>query len=117
MGMLFSRESLTPDGRIIMSLHQFYEPRYSVVEILPDSSLVPFPNKELNKRTGGAALRLDSVLGIHTDSDGVVWMLDNGMRSGVIPKLVSWDTRANKLHRVINLQPSVALKMLLSMIW
>lgn len=100
--------TVTPDGRIIMSLHQFYNPRYSVVEVLPDRSLVPFPNKELNERTEGSGLRLDSVLGIHSDSDGVVWMLDNGMRSGVTPKLVAWDTRANKLHRVIELPSSAA---------
>ncbi len=100
--------TVTPDGRIIMSLHQFYNPQYSVVEVLPDRSLAPFPNKEINERTGGPGLRLDSVLGIHSDSDGVVWMLDNGMRSGVTPKLVAWDTRANKLHRVIDLPASAA---------
>ncbi len=100
--------TVTPDGRIIMSLHQFYQPRYSVVEILADNSLIPFPNKKLNNRTRKTGLRLDSVLGIHSDSDGIVWMLDNGMRSGVMPKLVAWDTRADKLHRVIKLPPSVA---------
>lgn len=102
--------TITPDGRIIMSLHQFYQPRYSVVEVLADRSLVPFPNKQLNSRTDKTGLRLDSVLGIHSDSDGIVWMLDNGMRSGVMPKLVAWDSRKNKLHRVINLPLSVAPK-------
>lgn len=102
--------TITPDGRIIMSLHQFYAPRNSVVEVLPDRSLVPFPNKEFNERTGGSGLRLDSVLGIHSDSDGVVWMLDNGMRSGITPKLVAWNTRENKLHRVIELPASAAPK-------
>lgn len=100
--------TVTPGGRIIMSLHQFYQPRYSVVEVLADNSLIPFPNKKLNLRTNKTGLWLDSVLGIHSDSDGVVWMLDNGMRSGVMPKLVAWDTRKNKLHSVIKLPPSVA---------
>ncbi len=102
--------TVTPDGRIIMSLHQFYQPRYSVIEILSDKSLVPFPNRKLNERSDESGLKLDSVLGIHSDPDGVVWMLDNGLRSGVAPKLVAWDTRANKLQRVIHFQPPVAPK-------
>jgi hypothetical protein len=79
--------TVTGAGRIIMSQHQFYEPQYSVVERHYDNSLTPFPNKELNDRTGPSELKLDSVLGIRTDANGVVWMLDNGMRSGVTPKL------------------------------
>ncbi len=100
--------TITPDGRFIMSLHQFYEPRHSVVELLPDNTLVPFPNQQLNDRTNANGLKLDSVLGIKSDANGVVWMLDNGMRSKVTPKLVAWDTRSNQLHRVIELPKSVA---------
>ena len=100
--------TVTSDGRVIMSLHQFYEPRYSVVEVLPDKSVVPFPNAQLNERERSGGLRLDSVLGIQAASDGMVWMLDNGLRSGVRPKLVAWDARANKLHRVIHFPESVA---------
>jgi hypothetical protein len=55
-----------------------------------DNSLTPLPNKELNERTGSSDLKLDSVLGIRTDANGVVWMVDNGMRSGITPKLVGW---------------------------
>jgi hypothetical protein len=82
--------TVTGAGRLIMSQHQFYEPQYSVVERHDDNSLTPFPNKELNERTGSSDLKLDSVLGIRTDANGVVWMLDDGMRSGVTPKLVGW---------------------------
>ncbi len=102
--------TITADGRFIISLHQFYQPHYSVVEILADNSLVPFPNKKLNDRTRKTGLWLDSVLGIHSDPDGIVWMLDNGMRSAVMPKLVAWDTKADRLHRVIKLPPAVAPK-------
>ena len=66
-----------------MSQHQFYEPNDSVVERQADGSLTPFPSKELNDRQGHSGLTLDSVLGIRTGVDGVVWMLDNGMRGGV----------------------------------
>jgi hypothetical protein len=91
-----------------MSQHQFCEPKYSVVERHDDNSLTPFPNKQLNDRTSPSDLKLDSVLGIRTDANGVVWMLDNGMRSGVAPKPVGWDTKADKLHRVIYLPIPVA---------
>ena len=37
-------------------------------------------------------------------------MLDDGMRIGVTPKLVGWDTKADKLHRVIYLPAAIAPK-------
>ena len=100
----------TDSGRIIMSQHQFYDPQYSVVEFQGNDAVVPFPNKTLNDRSGHADLYLDSVLGIRTDAQGIVWMLDNGMRSGITPKLVGWDTHNDKLYRVIYLPPPVAPK-------
>ncbi len=78
--------TVTDSGRIIMSLHQFYQPQYTVVEY-KDKALVPFPNKEMTDVDSKSAMKLDSVLGIRS-ANGIVWMLDNGMRSGVTPK--SW---------------------------
>lgn len=100
----------TDSGRIIMSQHQFYDPQYSVIEFQRNGEVTPFPNRALNDRNTKADLALDSVLGIRTDTQGIVWMLDNGMRSGVTPKLVGWDTRNDKLYRVIYLPPPVAPK-------
>ncbi len=100
--------TVTDNGRIIMSLHQFYQPKYTVVEY-KDNTLAPFPNKELADVDSKAALKLDSVLGIRS-ANGIVWMLDNGMRSGVTPKLVGWDIKADKLHQVIMLPPPIAPK-------
>lgn len=102
--------TVTETGRVIMSQHQFYEPAYSVVELKGTDSIAPFPNAALNDRTGQPGLKLDSVLGIRATPEGIVWMLDNGMRSGVTPKLVGWDTRADRLHRVIYLPPPVTPK-------
>jgi sugar lactone lactonase YvrE len=91
----------TDDGRVILSLHQFYQPEYTVMEY-KGRGLVPFPNKELSATNSKAELKLDSVLGIRS-ANGIVWMLDNGMRSEVTPKLVGWDIKASKLHKVIEL--------------
>ncbi|MEQ1486656.1 L-dopachrome tautomerase-related protein [Methyloglobulus sp.] len=98
----------TDDGRIILSLHQFYQPKFTVVEY-KNNALTPFPNKELADVDSKAAMKLDSVLGIRS-ANGIVWMLDNGMRSGVTPKLVGWDIKADKLHQVIMLPPPIAPK-------
>ena len=98
--------TVTFDGRVIISLHQFYGPAYSVAELGEDGSLKPFPNTQFNDRTERTHdFRLDSVLGIRSDSEGIVWMLDNGLRSQVVPKLVGWDSKHDKLHRVIELPP------------
>jgi sugar lactone lactonase YvrE len=102
--------TVTAEGRIIMSQHQFYEPTYSVVELKGTEGVAPFPNREMNDRSRPADVTLDSVLGIRAAPDGVVWMLDNGMRGGLIPKLVGWDTQANRLHRVIYLPAPITPK-------
>ncbi|WP_292533139.1 L-dopachrome tautomerase-related protein [Methylocystis sp.] len=101
--------TITSTGRIVMSQHQFYEPQISVVELRPDRVTVPFPNAEMNDRARPRSVSLDSVLGLRSD-DGVVWLLDNGMRSSVTPKLVAWDTTSNRLSRVIYLPPPIAPK-------
>lgn len=99
----------TANGRIVMSQHQFYQPQYSVVEY-KDHKLIPFPNREWSAADSTAAVKLDSVLGIRSDTNGTVWMLDNGMRNGVTPKLVGWNTKTDKLHRLIYLPTPIAPK-------
>jgi len=101
--------TVTSDGRIIVSQHQFYEPKVSVVELRPDGVTAPFPNVEMNDRERPGIVTLDSVLGLRSEN-GVVWLLDNGMRSGVTPKLVAWDTTTNKSPRVIYLRSPIAPK-------
>lgn len=102
--------TVTDTGRIIMSQHQFYQPQYSVVELKKNGDIIPFPNKELNDRASNSGLELDSVLGIRSDANGIVWMLDNGMRRGMVPKLVGWNSKTDQLHRVINLPSPVTPK-------
>lgn len=39
---------------------------------------------------------------MHTDANGILWLLDSGQAEPrITPKLVGWDTRANRLHRII----------------
>ncbi|MGF1493202.1 MAG: L-dopachrome tautomerase-related protein [Microcoleaceae cyanobacterium] len=99
--------TVTPDGRIIISLHQFYQTRDRVVEVKPDGSLVPFPDVSWAQGRKPDGTGLDTVLGIQADAEGVVWMLDNGMRGGVTPQLVGWNTRTDVLEKVIPLPAPV----------
>ena len=103
--------TVTATGRKIMSLHQFYQPAYAVAELTDSGALKPFPNQAWNDRTTtNKDLKLDTVLGIHTDANGVIWMLDNGMRSGATPKLVGWNCKNDALQSVIYLPPGVTPK-------
>lgn len=102
--------TVTFNSRVIVSLHQFFEPSIRVAELTEDGKLAPFPDAAWS--TGGDAthIALDSVLGIRTDDRGRVWMLDNGLRGGTVPKLVAWDLRENLLTDVIHLPAPVTLK-------
>jgi sugar lactone lactonase YvrE len=99
--------TVTPQNRIILSLHPFYSPDTRVVELTPDGKLVPFPNADWNRDDVKNNHAFDSVLGIQCDAKGVVWMLDNGLRTGSLPRLVAWDTVKNRLSRIIELKPPV----------
>ncbi len=101
--------TFTPDGRLICSLHQFYEPDLRVAELTLDGTLIPFPNFAWNQPNASEQKTLDSVLGIQCDRQGVVWMLDNAMRGGSTPKLVGWDAYQDQLAQVIELPAPVTL--------
>jgi sugar lactone lactonase YvrE len=97
--------TVTPGNRIILTLHPFFSPNLKVVELGKNGNLTPFPSPDWNNVDARKALAWDSVLGIQSDSKGLVWMLDTGMRQGSVPKLVSWDTVQNRLHKIIYLTP------------
>jgi sugar lactone lactonase YvrE len=99
--------TVTPDNRVIVSMHQFFEPEFRLVEVTPENQLIPFPNEQLSRGEEYLGLAIDAVLGIQADADGIVWMLDNGLRSEVTPKLIGWNTVTGTVAQVINLGPPV----------
>jgi len=101
--------TVTADERIIVSLHQHFSPELRVAEIVGNGEIKPFPNETWNDASRPDSQRLDSVLGVQTDTEGIVWLLDNGMRSGITPKLVGWDLENNQLAQVIELPEPVSL--------
>ncbi|MEM9305293.1 MAG: L-dopachrome tautomerase-related protein, partial [Pseudomonadota bacterium] len=94
--------AIGPDGRLFMTLHEFYGKDLRVVEVLPDGSTRPYPDERWSQRPVGDGPGLYGVLGLNADRNGVLWLLDSGGadRAG---RLVGWDTRAEKLHRIIYL--------------
>jgi sugar lactone lactonase YvrE len=96
--------AVTPDGRIIMSLHQFYGSKFRVVEVKPDGTVVPFPTEKWSQRPEpGSDVGLNTVLGLRCDNQGIVWMLDRTPTSGFTGKVVGWNSTKNILHRIIYL--------------
>lgn len=95
--------AVTPDGRVIVSVHQIYGRDLRVVEVQPDGSVTPFPDAAWNvPPADGTMVGLHSVLGLRADRDGTVWLLDNAVGTGATPKIVAWDTNTNTLARVIH---------------
>ena len=96
-----------PNGRIFLSVHEFYARPLRVVELLKDGSTRPYPTPEWataaqQQEQGG----LYGVLGINIDKNGILWLLDTSgpERAG---RLVAWDTQNERLQRVIYLAKPV----------
>lgn len=94
---------MSVSGEYIVSCHQFFNYPHRVMRLDKKEGWVPFPNAAMNTPGSGSSIILDSVLGLASDSRGIVWMLDNGRRTGTAAKLVAWDTKRDKKHRIITI--------------
>jgi hypothetical protein len=102
--------TFTPDNRVIYSHHPLFSPEIRVAELNPDrKSFKPFPNAAWNTPRRGTDQYLDSVLGLRGDENGIIWMLDMGQRTPLTAKIVGWDTKANRLHRIYYLPAPASL--------
>ena len=95
--------TITPAGLRVTSLHQAYAPVRVLAEIFGGGQLANFP------RTGEGTLGLGlaSVLGIRSDTAGVLWILDNGNTGKAPSKIVAYDTRTMAVQRTIALAAPV----------
>ncbi|MBI1388289.1 MAG: hypothetical protein GC154_07565 [bacterium] len=96
--------TVTPDGRVLFSTMQFFETELRAGE-LKDGKVVPFPNEAWSLGGPKDFLSIDTALGIQSDPVGIVWILDNAQRGKTMPKLIGWDTRNNRLHKIIYICP------------
>ena len=91
--------AIAPDGRMFMSVHEFYGKDLRIVEVMPDGSTKPYPNEAWANAPSGDGPGLKGVLGLRVDRTGVLWMLD-GQADGQTGRLVGWDTTTETLHAI-----------------
>ncbi|MCB4752551.1 MAG: hypothetical protein LGB03_06790, partial [Sulfurovum sp.] len=72
----------------IPSMHQ----KFASCTMMRRQKTTPYPNLAWNTPRKSDDLWFDSVLGIRSDSKGVIWILDMGQREGLTPKIVGWNT-------------------------
>ncbi len=91
--------AIGPDGRMFMSVHEFYGQALRVVEVLADGTTRPYPNAEWAGAPNGDGPGLRGVLGLRADRNGILWMLD-GQGPEQTGRVVAWDTVTERLHRI-----------------
>ncbi|KFA94931.1 L-dopachrome tautomerase-related protein [Vibrio sp. ER1A] len=92
--------TVTPQGRVLVSMHPLDNPTYSVIEVMANGTKRPFPTVDWADGPNIGKVGMTAVIGIHSDKRGIVWMLDMGDDQHPT-QLVAWDTIANKLSRKI----------------
>ena len=92
--------AITPDNQLIFSHHPFFSPDIRVARLTSPTTFQPFPNADWNAPRKGTDQYLDNVLGLRSDENGIVWIIDMGFRTKITPKLVGWNTRTDKLERI-----------------
>lgn len=100
--------TITPDNRVIVTQQPLDSPSLRVVEVLEDGSKVPFPTPDWADGPEAGETGFAATIGIDTDSNGIVWVLDMGAE-GVVPKFVGWDTTKNTLHKIIEIPSEVTV--------
>ena len=93
------------DGSWVLGVSQTQKPRLRAVQISKSGEVKPFPNEKMSVGDPAVATPLDAVEGLQTDKEGVIWMLDNGRRSEVPPKVVAWSPDRQRVQTVYNLSP------------
>lgn len=91
--------AIGPDGRMFMSVHEFYGPELRVVEVMPDGTTKPYPTEAWARAPEDDGDGLRGVLGLRADREGILWMLD-GQGEGQTGRVVGWNTNTEKLHAI-----------------
>jgi sugar lactone lactonase YvrE len=99
--------AVTPQGRVFVSMHPFGGAKSRVVEVLPEGGVRPYPTPGWSGPVRSNGVGIQSIIGIRSDAEGILWMLDMGTANegegGTPPKLVAWDTKTDRLVRVIHI--------------
>lgn len=101
--------TISPKGTYLISVSPDEKPQNRIIEVSKTGESKPFPNVAIGQASRSESLVLDAIKGMQTDKQGNVWMLDNGRRSELPPKVVAWDYDHSRIHRVFNLAPPAVL--------
>ena len=91
--------SVTPDGRLLLSIHPLDHPTTKVIELSVAGNQTPYPTM---KYAQGENSQFKAVIAIRTDDNGVAWILDLATHT-----ITGWDTRNEALVKTINIPASV----------
>lgn len=94
-----------PDGTWILGVNQAEKPRLRAVRISRSGDVSPFPNEKMSLGDPASATPLDAVESLQTDTAGVTWLLDNGRRSEIPPKVIGWNHEKQRVQQVVHLSP------------
>ncbi|MDG3088567.1 L-dopachrome tautomerase-related protein [Vibrio hannami] len=100
--------TVTPEGRIILSMQPLDAPEFRVVELMANGDLKPFPTVDWADGPEKGKVGLASVIGVDTTADGVVYILDMGSQT-TPAQIVAWDSVNNKLVKAIEIDKSVTV--------
>lgn len=89
--------AVTKEGRVFATVHQFRRAGVQLIEITGPDSYRPWPDSAWNGAFGSGPEVLNSVLGIRIDTQGRLWVLDNGLGDPPqTPKLVAFSLADGK---------------------
>ncbi|NAZ98387.1 L-dopachrome tautomerase-related protein [Vibrio toranzoniae] len=91
--------SVTPDGRLLLSVHPLDNPTTKVIELSVAGNQTPYPTM---KYAQGDDSLLKAVIAIRTDDNGVAWILDLATHT-----ITGWDTHKETLVKTIKIPASV----------
>lgn len=96
--------AIGPTGRIVVSMHQMYEPDVHLREVLADGTSRPYPTDAWARvPLAGSEVGTVAVLGVVIDQSETLWFVDNGSQP---PRLIAWDMRQEALRRTYPIAPS-----------
>ncbi len=84
--------SVTPEGRIFATVHQFRRGPVQLIEILDRTTYQPWPSADWNGVFGSGPNVFNSLLGIQIDAQNRLWVIDNGLgEPEQTPKLMAFN--------------------------
>ena len=90
--------SVTADGRVFATVHQFRPADAQLIEITGSDSYRPWPDAGWNAAFGSGPDVLNAPLGIQIDRKGRLWVIDNGLGTVPLPpKLVAFSLETGEV--------------------